>query len=75
MLRRLLLVALLALPLPSLAAGKVHRLALQITDDSPEKMTSVLNNAANAARYYSSRGEEVEIRIVAYSGEIGRAHV
>ena len=28
----------------------------------------MLNNAANAARYYSSRGEEVEIRIVAYSG-------
>jgi hypothetical protein len=68
MLKRLLLLALLVLPVPSLAADKVHRLALQITDDSPEKMSSVLNNAANAARYYASKGEELEIRIVAYSG-------
>ena len=68
MLARLFLIAVLVLPLPSLAADKVHRLVLQISDDSPEKMTTVLNNAANAARYYSSKGEELEIRIVAYSG-------
>lgn len=52
---------------PVQAAGKVHRLALQISDDAPEKMTAVLNVAANVARLYSERGEEVEIRIVAFN--------
>lgn len=53
--------------LPALAAGKAHRLALQISDDTPEKMNAVLNVAANVARYYAQKGEEVEIRIVAFN--------
>jgi len=53
--------------LPAAAAGKVHHLALQISDDTSDKMTAVLNVAANVARYYSERGEEVEIRIVAFN--------
>jgi hypothetical protein len=69
MIRRALLTGLVvAAAFPALAGDKVHRLALQITDDSPEKMTTVLNNAANVSRYYAEKGEEVEIRIVAYSG-------
>ena len=64
-----------ALPLalavrPALAAGKVHRLALQLSDGSPEKMTSVLNVAANVSRYYSGVGDEVEIRIVAFDAGV-----
>src|SRR5476651_758853 len=55
---------------PAVAADKVHRLALQISDESPEKMTTVLNNAANVARYYSEKGEEVEIRIVAFNAGV-----
>jgi intracellular sulfur oxidation DsrE/DsrF family protein len=68
--RRLLLIALplLLLALPVAAAGKVHHLALQISDNSPDKMDNVLNVAANVSRYYSEKGEEVEIRIVAFSG-------
>ena len=60
----------LATAWPAVAADKVHRLALQISDESPEKMTTVLNNAANVSRYYSEKGEEVEIRIVAFNAGV-----
>ena len=43
----------------------IHRLALQISDNDPDKMTSVLNVAANVSRHYSGIGEEVEIKIIA----------
>jgi intracellular sulfur oxidation DsrE/DsrF family protein len=64
----LLLGALLVAAWPVLAADKVHRLVLQVSDDSPEKMNTALNNAANVARYYTGKGQDVEIRIVAFSG-------
>lgn len=67
-LRNTLVAALLVLASwPAAAADKVHHLALQISDNSPEKMTAVLNVAANVSRYYSGIGEEVEIRIVAFN--------
>ena len=66
--RRLLLAAAIALAaMPALAADKPHRLALQISDDTPEKMNAVLNVAGNVARYYGEKGEEIEIRIVAFN--------
>jgi len=66
--RRFLLAAVPMLAtMPVLAADKVHHLALQISDDTPDKMTAVLNVAANISRYYSGVGEEVEIRIVAFN--------
>lgn len=67
--RRLLLAALLAATAasPAIAGDKVHRLALQISDGDPAKMTAVLNVAGNVARLYSEMGEEVEIRIVAFN--------
>ncbi len=49
------------------AAGPIHHLALQISDNDPQKMNTVLNVAANVARYYSGLGEEVEIRVVAFN--------
>ena len=49
------------------AESKAHRLALQISDNSPEKMNAVLNVAANVSRYYADKGEEVEIEIVAFN--------
>jgi intracellular sulfur oxidation DsrE/DsrF family protein len=52
---------------PAFADPKTHRLALQISDDGPEKMNVVLNVAANASRYYSERGEEVAIEVVAFN--------
>jgi len=70
--KRLLLATalVLAAAAPAVAADKVHHLALQISDESPEKMTTVLNNAANVSRYYSEKGEEVEIRIVAFNAGV-----
>lgn len=70
--KRFLLAAVLALAAAghAFAADKVHHLALQISDESPEKMTTVLNNAANVSRYYSEKGEEVEIRVVAFNAGV-----
>ncbi|HKS86070.1 MAG TPA: hypothetical protein VJR71_11375 [Pseudolabrys sp.] len=52
--------------LPANAAEK-HRLALQISDDDPAKMNAVLNVAANVSKYYSDKGEEVDIQVVAFN--------
>jgi intracellular sulfur oxidation DsrE/DsrF family protein len=70
-LKHLWLVATVALmATPALAADKVHHLAIQVSDNSPEKMNTALGNAANATRYYAGKGEKVEIRIVAFSGGV-----
>jgi intracellular sulfur oxidation DsrE/DsrF family protein len=67
--RRLLLAAALVLGgVPASATDKVHRLALQISDNSTEKMETVLGNTVHVAAYYASKGEKVEIRIVAFHG-------
>lgn len=58
---------LLPLALSPAAALEKHRLALQISDDSPEKMNAVLNVAANVSKYYSDKGDEVDIQIVAFN--------
>lgn len=52
---------------PAAAQEGVHKLALQISDNDPQKMNTVLNVAANAARYYSDLGEEVDIKVVAFN--------
>lgn len=49
------------------AAEGVHKLALQISDASPQKMSTVLNVAANVSRYYTGIGEQVEIQIIAFN--------
>jgi intracellular sulfur oxidation DsrE/DsrF family protein len=66
---RNLFAALLLLPLalaPAHAMEK-HKLALQISDNDPVKMNAVLNVAANVSKYYSDKGDEVEIQIVAFN--------
>jgi intracellular sulfur oxidation DsrE/DsrF family protein len=67
---RVAFAALLLLPLalssPASAAEK-HRLALQISDNDPAKMNAVLNVAANVSQYYSKKGEEIDIEIVAFN--------
>ena len=62
-----LIVALLALFVVPAHAGDAHRLALQISDNTPEKMNAVLNVAANVSKHYSDKGQEVEIQIVAFN--------
>jgi intracellular sulfur oxidation DsrE/DsrF family protein len=66
---RALFAAFLLLPLalaPASAMEK-HRLALQISDNDPVKMNAVLNVAANVSKYYSDKGDEVEVEIVAFN--------
>jgi intracellular sulfur oxidation DsrE/DsrF family protein len=66
---RALFAALLLLPLalaPAQAMEK-HRLALQISDNDPAKMNAVLNVAANVSKYYSDKGDEVEVEVVAFN--------
>ena len=60
--RLLRVIPLLALffALPAFADGP-HRLALQISDNDADKMNAVLNVAANVSKYYSDKGEEVDI--------------
>jgi intracellular sulfur oxidation DsrE/DsrF family protein len=65
LLRLLPLLALLVVT-PALADGP-HRLALQISDNDADKMNAVLNVAANVSKYYSDKGEEVEIQIIAFN--------
>ena len=56
---------------PVLASGDeddgIMRLALQISDNDPQKMNTVLNVAANVSRHYSDLGQEIEIEIVAFN--------
>ena len=66
---RSIFAALLFLPLafaPASAMEK-HKLALQISDNDPAKMNAVLNVAANVSKYYSEKGEEVDVQIVAFN--------
>ena len=66
---RTLFAALLFVPLAFASAGAMekHKLALQISDGDAAKMNAVLNVAANVSKYYSDKGDEVEIEIVAFN--------
>jgi len=66
---RAIFVALVLLPLAVAAANTAekHKLALQISDNDSDKMNAVLNVAANVSKYYSDKGEEVDIQIVAFN--------
>jgi intracellular sulfur oxidation DsrE/DsrF family protein len=61
------LAAILLLATAALAEDGIHKLALQITDNDPQKMNTVLNVAANVARHYSDLGEEIDIKVVAFN--------
>jgi intracellular sulfur oxidation DsrE/DsrF family protein len=66
---RALFAAMLLLPLAlsSAHAEAKHRLAIQVSDNDPVKMNTALNVAANVSKYYSDKGEEADIQIVAFS--------
>ena len=49
------------------AAGKTHRLVLQVSDNDADRMNAALNVAANVSRHYSERGDETEVVIVAFN--------
>ena len=50
--------------LPALA--KDHRVSIQIDQNDPAIMNLVLNNATNVLEHYRSKGEEVQVEIVAF---------
>ncbi len=53
---------------PGLAADKAasHRIVIQVSQNDPERMNLALNNTENAIKYYSGKGESIEVEIVAY---------
>ena len=51
---------------PVLADSHVHRVAIHIDENNKARMNMALNNAANVNKYYQSKGEKVEIEVVAY---------
>jgi uncharacterized protein len=56
------MVAAALIPQPANAADP-HRLALQVSDNDADKM----NAALNVSHYYSSKGQEVEIQVIAFN--------
>jgi len=60
-------VVMLPLAFASAQAMEKHRLALQISDSDADKMNAVLNVAANVSKYYTDKGDEIEIEIVAFN--------
>src|SRR5262245_53023324 len=54
-------------PCAARAAGKTHRLAIQVSDNDADKMNAALNVAANVSRHYSNAGDLTEIIIVAFN--------
>jgi uncharacterized protein len=49
-----------------LAAGKTHRIAIQVDQNDPQVMNLALNNATNVIEYYRARHENVDVDIVTY---------
>ena len=69
MFRRLATALLLTIGLtaPALAAaGKTHRIAIQVDQNDPQVMNLVLNNATNVIEHYRGKSEDVDVEIVAY---------
>ena len=45
---------------------KVHKVAIHVNENDPQRMNMALNNANNIEKYYRAKGEEVHIEIVTY---------
>ena len=65
MLAALFAIAMLAMP--SIATAAEHKLVLQISDNDADKMNTVMNVAANVSRLYSQKGDEIDIKVVAFN--------
>jgi intracellular sulfur oxidation DsrE/DsrF family protein len=58
--------AVFAMPAYAAENAKPHRIAIQIDQNDPALMNLVLNNVSNLTEYYHSKGEQVQIEVVAY---------
>ncbi len=65
-LRLIAMSACLALPAAAAEPAHGHHVAFQMDEAAPEKMNGVLNNIDNMYAYYATRGEPVEIELVAF---------
>ena len=45
---------------------KSHRVVIQVTQNDPAVMNLALNNAENLTKYFTDKGEPIEIEFVAY---------
>ena len=52
--------------MPAAAGSDPVRIAIHVDENDKFKMNLVLNNAENVTKYYMSKGQKVQIRIVAY---------
>jgi intracellular sulfur oxidation DsrE/DsrF family protein len=60
------LAAAFAMPAYAAENAKPHRIAIQVDQNDPALMNLVLNNVSNLTEYYHSKGEQVQIEVVAY---------
>ena len=58
--------AIFAMPAYAAENAKPHRIAIQVDQNDPALMNLVLNNVSNLTEYYHSKGEQVQIEVVAY---------
>jgi intracellular sulfur oxidation DsrE/DsrF family protein len=50
----------------SSADGTDHKVVVHVDENDPARMNLALNNVANVKKYYDSKGETIEIELVAY---------
>ena len=62
----LTIAAIFAMPAYAAENAKPHRIAIQVDQNDPALMNLVLNNVSNLTEYYNSKGEDVQIEVVAY---------
>lgn len=48
------------------SAGKVHKVAFQVSENSAAAMNLTLNNVVNLTQFYSESGDSWQIEVVAY---------
>lgn len=61
-----LILSAMLLPNAAFAAAAAHKVAIHVDQNDPQVMNMALNNAKNLAAYYDSKGETVDIELVAY---------
>lgn len=49
-----------------MSVGKTHKIAFQVSENSPDAMNLTLNNVVNLTQFYSESGAEWQIEVVAY---------
>ena len=50
----------------ALAGAPVHKIAVHVDENDPQRMNLALNNVQNLKAFYDSAGQPVEIEVVAY---------